>query len=98
MLDRGAGAVVTTLGPRGAVVTDDNGTLTVASPAVDAADAVDTTGAGDAFAGVLAAKLAAGLPLREAARWAAAAGSWAVRSAGTVASYPDAAQLATLVR
>ena len=90
---RGVAAVVTTLGARGAVLTDGSGTTTVDSLP---ADAVDTTGAGDAFAGVLGTKLAAGLSLREAARWAVAAGSWAVRSAGTVGSYADAATLDTL--
>ncbi|MBE7189646.1 ribokinase [Jatrophihabitans endophyticus] len=94
LLRRGVGAVVTTLGGEGAVVTDASGIATVPSPP---AEVVDTTGAGDAFAGVLCAKLAAGLPLREAVRWAVAAGSWAVRSAGTVGSYADAERLAALV-
>lgn len=91
---RGAGAVVTTLGRHGAVVTDAAGSVVVPSPP---ADPVDTTGAGDAFAGVLCAKLAAGLALPDAVRWAVAAGSWAVRSPGTVGSYPDAATLAALL-
>lgn len=91
---RGVGAVITTLGPRGAVVTDDSGTWSTPSPP---STALDTTGAGDAFAGVLAAKLAGGLDLREATRWAVAAGSWAVRSSGTYESYADAGTLAALV-
>lgn len=85
---RGVRAVVTTLGAEGAVLTDSTGnTSTVrAIPA----DVVDTTGAGDAFAGVLAARLALGDPLLEAARWGTAAGSLAVRTAGAQESYPDA--------
>ncbi|MBB6373366.1 ribokinase [Pseudonocardia eucalypti] len=86
--ERGAGAVVTTLGPAGAVITDFDGS-TARVPAIPAPEVVDTTGAGDAFAGVLAARLAAGDPLREAARWASAAGSLAVRAPGAQESYPD---------
>jgi ribokinase len=84
---RGAGAVVTTLGAAGAVVTDTDGTTT-AIPAIPAT-AVDTTGAGDAFAGVLAARLAAGDSLLDAARWGTAAGSLAVREPGAQESYAD---------
>jgi len=50
---------------------------------------VDTTGAGDAFAGVLAARLAAGDSLLAAARWGTVAGSLAVRAAGAQESYAD---------
>ena len=42
---------------------------------------VDTTGAGDAFVGVLAARLAAGDTLVDASRWGVVAGSLAVRGA-----------------
>jgi ribokinase len=83
--ERGAGAVVTTLA--GAIVTDTDG-ITTAIPSPPAT-VVDTTGAGDAFAGVLAARLAAGDSLLDAARWGAAAGSLAVRAAGAQESYAD---------
>ncbi|WP_375481745.1 ribokinase [uncultured Jatrophihabitans sp.] len=92
---RGAGAVVTTLGAQGAVVTDDHGTRAYAAPP---SDVVDTTGAGDAFAGVLCARLAAGAELADAVRWAVAAGSLAVRRRGTHDSYPDAVAIETLLR
>jgi ribokinase len=85
--ERGAGAVVTTLGGAGAIVTDADG-ITTAIPSPPAT-VVDTTGAGDAFAGVLAARLAAGDSLLDAARWGAAAGSLAVRAAGAQESYAD---------
>ncbi|MGI8769700.1 MAG: ribokinase, partial [Propionibacteriaceae bacterium] len=49
--ERGAGGVVTTLGGAGCIVTNGSGTTAV--PAVPA-EGVDTTGAGDAFTGVLA--------------------------------------------
>jgi ribokinase len=85
--DRGARAVVTTRGAAGAVITDACGDTTV----LDApqADVVDTTGAGDAFTGVLAARLGAGESLVQAARWGVVAGSLAVRAAGAQDSYPD---------
>ncbi|MFI7293139.1 ribokinase [Streptomyces sp. NPDC050121] len=91
---RGAKAVVTTLGEAGAIVTDADG-VTTALPAVPAT-VVDTTGAGDAFAGVLAARLAAGDPLLDAARLGIAAGSLAVRVSGAPQQYADLATLRAL--
>ncbi|MDX3516951.1 ribokinase [Streptomyces scabiei] len=88
---RGAKAVVTTLGEAGAVVTDADGVST-ALRAVPAT-VVDTTGAGDAFAGVLAARLAAGDSLLDAARLGIAAGSMAVRVSGAPQQYADLATL-----
>ena len=85
--NRGAMAVVTTRGAAGAVVTDADGHTTV----LDAprTEVVDTTGAGDAFTGVLAARLGAGEPLVRAARWGVVAGSLAVQASGAQDSYPD---------
>ncbi|CBG68483.1 putative ribokinase [Streptomyces scabiei 87.22] len=91
---RGAKAVVTTLGEAGAVVTDADGVST-ALRAVPAT-VVDTTGAGDAFAGVLAARLAAGDSLLDAARLGIAAGSMAVRVSGAPQQYADLATLRAL--
>lgn len=85
--ERGARAVVTTRGAAGAVVTDGDGHTTVLG--APQADVVDTTGAGDAFTGVLAARLGAGEPLVRAARWGVMAGSLAVQSAGAQDSYSD---------
>jgi ribokinase len=90
--ERGVGAVVTTLGPGGALVTDTDG-VTTRIPAVPAPRVVDTTGAGDAFTGVCAARLALGAPLSDAARWGCVAGSLAVRAPGAQDSYPDAETL-----
>ena len=84
---RGVGAVVTTRGARGAVVTDADGATTALS--APAAEVVDTTGAGDAFTGVLAARLGAGDPMVQAARWGVVAGSLAVGASGAQDSYPD---------
>lgn len=79
-----ARSIVVTLGPRGAVAADATGSWAVAAPSVDV---VDTTGAGDAATGTLAAMLAEGRPLADAVRVAVAAGSLAVQRRGTVDSY-----------
>ncbi|WP_336923329.1 ribokinase [Aquipuribacter sp. SD81] len=87
--------VVVTLGAAGALLCSRDGReLTVAAPP---ADVVDTTGAGDAAVGHLAAGLAAGRGLEEALRRACAAGSLAVRTAGAVPSLPDAAAVDRLL-
>ncbi len=65
----GVGAVVVTLGADGALVVDGGRVEHVPAPVVDA---VDTTGAGDAFCGALAAALVGGAALVEAARDAVA--------------------------
>ncbi|MCI1255794.1 MAG: PfkB family carbohydrate kinase [Corynebacterium provencense] len=82
-------SAVVTLGARGALVIDPRGTVAVESPAP--AQVVDTTGAGDAFCGTLATALATGSGLREATRFAVAAGSLAVESPGASASCADGA-------
>jgi ribokinase len=78
---------VITLGDRGAVFAgkDDVGRVPVLWPV----RVVDTTGAGDAFVGVLAAELAAGSALAVAVASAVAAASRTVEVAGAAESYPD---------
>ncbi len=51
-------------------------------------EAVDTTAAGDAFAGGFAARLADGASWTEALRWAVAAGALAVMALGAAPSIP----------
>jgi len=72
-------AVVVTLGERGALVADGAGSAHLPAPAVRA---VDTTGAGDSFNGVLAAELARGAELRAAVHAAVAAAAQSVTRAG----------------
>jgi ribokinase len=85
------GAVVTTMGERGAVIAEG------ASYPSHRVDAVDTTGAGDAFCGALAAQLAAGRALGDAVRTAVAAGALAVTRPGALPSLPTAAEVAALL-
>jgi ribokinase len=71
--------VVVTLGEQGALVLDGAGCERFPAPAVRA---VDTTGAGDAFNGVLAARLAGGDELRAAVAGAVTAAAESVTRAG----------------
>jgi ribokinase len=81
----GAAAVVVTLGPEGAVVVQGERAERIQAPRVDA---VDTTGAGDAFCGALAQALADDATLVEAARWAARAAAVSVTRLGAQAGMP----------
>ncbi|MDR7384704.1 ribokinase [Promicromonospora iranensis] len=87
-------AVVITLGARGSLVAERD-VLAVRVPAAPV-EAVDTTGAGDTYCGVLAAALARGAGLAEAARLAGAAGALAVTRPGAQDAVPRAADVAAL--
>jgi len=85
LLDLGPRSAVVTLGARGAAVVTPAGVVEVPAPAVRP---VDTTGAGDAFAGALAAGLAAGRSLEAAAGYAARVAAVSVTRRGAQPSYP----------
>lgn len=87
LLAHGVPSVVVTLGARGALVGSADGVVPEPAPRVDA---VDTTGAGDAFVGALAARLAAGDDLLAAVRLAVRVGAAAVRGRGAQPSFPAA--------
>ncbi|MEU8783939.1 ribokinase [Streptomyces sp. NPDC048637] len=91
--DQGARSVVVTLGGDGALVLDASGASGVPGVRVKA---VDTTGAGDAFTGALATRLARGDGLPEAARFAVRVGAAAVTKPGAQPSYPSRAELEVL--
>ncbi|GAA4662375.1 ribokinase [Arthrobacter cryoconiti] len=86
---RGLHKVLLTLGSAGSMVLDatnpDAPAIRVAPTKVDA---VDTTGAGDAFTGAVAARLASGDTLADAARYASVAAALATTKKGTQAAYP----------
>lgn len=90
----GVGCTVVTLGERGCCAVNDGKFLV--QPAFVVAP-VDTTAAGDTFAGMLAAALSQDRPLAEALRRAAAAAALATTRAGAQSSIPDAEAVAELL-
>jgi ribokinase len=87
----GAGAVLVSLGAAGALlVSADGPPVEVAAPS---ARAVDAVGAGDALNGALAAGMAEGRPLDEAARRAVAAASLSTTRPGARGGMPTVAEL-----
>ncbi|MBB5806755.1 ribokinase [Saccharothrix ecbatanensis] len=90
LLDLGPRSAVVTLGALGAAVVTSSGVVTVNAPEVSV---VDTTGAGDAFAGALAYGLSSGSSLADAAGFAARVAALSVTSAGAQPSYPTLEQV-----
>lgn len=87
LLALGPRSVVVTLGAGGALVAEAGGCVRLPSPEVDA---VDTTGAGDAFTAALAWRLGLGETLAEAAGYAVRVGAAAVTGRGAQESFPSA--------
>jgi ribokinase len=83
---RHAGPIIVTQGPAGALLVD--GERRQRFEGVLAPQVVDTTGAGDAFCGVLAAWLAEGRPLHEAIVAANVAGALSVGASGAREGMP----------
>lgn len=87
-------AVVVTFGAEGALVVEGDRATPIAAPSVEV---VDTTGAGDTFAGALAAQLAQGATLLDAARFAVAAASLSVTRAGAREGMPERSAVEALL-
>ena len=83
--------VVVTLGARGVVALTDSGPITVAGHTVDV---VDTTGAGDCFAGYLASGIARGQTIGTALEFANCAAAVCVQRLGAGSSMPARADVA----
>jgi ribokinase len=94
LLRRGTGAVVITLGERGALLLENGNATHIPALKVDA---VDTTGAGDAFIGSMAYFLAEGRSLREAIERANAIAAMSVMKVGTQVSFPTRKEVAHLM-
>jgi ribokinase len=83
-----SGGVVVTLGDRGAASVVDGVAIRCAPPEVDA---IDTTGAGDAFVGGFAYAIARGETILSAVAFANWCGAQSTTSYGTQTSFPDGA-------
>ncbi|MFL5684575.1 MAG: ribokinase [Chloroflexota bacterium] len=89
-------SLIVTLGERGALlVPRDGGAEWVPAPVVEA---IDTTGAGDAFVGAFAVGLASGWSPVDAVRLGCAAAADSVTRRGTQASYADGATADSLLQ
>jgi ribokinase len=89
LLQRGAMAVVVTLGERGALLLDGEATQIPSIPV----KAVDPTGAGDAFTAALAVFWGEGLSLHDAAKKAAHVAALTVTRLGTQTAFPSRAEV-----
>lgn len=91
MAEHGIGQIVVTRGGAGAIAID--GATVAVVPATRVA-AIDTTGAGDAFTGALAVRIAAGDSLAAAAAQASVVAAFSTTRRGAQPSYPTTAELA----
>lgn len=85
LAERSGAPAVVTLGARGAVLALEGAIVQLPALAVEP---MDTTGAGDALNGILAAQLARGAGLREALHWAIVGASLKTTRAGAQAGLP----------
>jgi ribokinase len=90
LLEAGVESVITTLGKDGAVITSGTGASKVPGFKVKA---VDTTSAGDTFAGAVAAALAEGKSLEDAVYFANAAAALSATKQGAQISMPTRAEV-----
>lgn len=95
LIAAGAGAVIVTLGERGALFHAPDRSVHV--PAFDAGAVVETTGAGDAFNGGFAAALADGMDPLDAVRFGCATAGISVTRPGTAPSMPTRAEVESLL-
>ncbi len=86
---------IVTLGAAGCLLAEGGRTRHIPAPAVTA---VDTTGAGDAFCGTLAAALATGVPIDIAIADAQQAAALSVTRPGCYGALPSAAELQSLIQ
>jgi len=95
LVARGAGSAVITMGKRGCMVVDRNGADHI--PAFEI-ELVDQTCTGDAFAGAMAAYCAVDYNIREAVKFASAAGALACTKFGSIEALPTKAEIIELLQ
>ena len=95
LVARGVEAAVITMGKRGCMVVDRNSADHV--PAFEV-ELVDQAGRGDAFAGALAACCAVGDDLRQAVKFASAAGALTCTKFGSIEALPSKADIIELLQ
>ncbi|MEL6963730.1 MAG: ribokinase [Pseudomonadota bacterium] len=93
LLDFGVELVLVTLGRDGVFLCDANDGRQLKAPAVQA---VDSTGAGDVFCGVVAAAFDQRMNAETACRWAVSAASLSVTRRGTLRAFPSNSELSDL--
>jgi ribokinase len=101
LLAKGVKHIIITLGAQGCVWStngDSEGQISHRWIRTIPVTQVDATAAGDAFCGALAAKLAEGINIPEALRWASAAGAVAVTRLGALPSLPTTAEVKALLQ
>jgi ribokinase len=86
LLNRGPATVIVTLGGNGSFAVNAQETVHVPAPVVNA---LDPSGAGDAFIGALGVFLAEGLPLHDAVLRANGVAALSVTRLGTQSAYPS---------
>ncbi|MDR6288931.1 MULTISPECIES: ribokinase [Inquilinus] len=96
LLAKGVGAVVVTLGAKGALLKNRSECIHI--PAFSAGEVVETAGAGDAFNGGFALALAEGRPVAEAVRFGCAVAGISVTRPGTAPSMPRRDEVEALLR
>jgi ribokinase len=96
LVRRGARNALITLGANGALLHGADGTHQV--PAFKVPKVVDTTGAGDAFAGGFAVALSEGQSPVEAMRFGCATAAFSVQKPGTAPSMPTRAEIEAILR
>lgn len=94
-LDKGVKNVMITLGSRGVFVSDGQKDEMIPAYKVDA---IDTTGAGDAFNGGVLAALADGKDIWDAARYANALAAVSVQRLGTTPAMPTAEEVEEFIK
>lgn len=95
LMARGVGAVIVTLGSKGALYRDR--TRSVHVPVISAGPVVETTGAGDAFNGGFAVALSEGKDVVEAVRFGCATAGISVTRAGAAPAMPSRDEIEALL-